>query len=95
MNLKQACGLKPGDRVRTMVAVPNGADPYGRPGYIPGEGYQHDPIPAGQVLIFHKLIPKVCVRNHEPWQDGHVEMLFCEMQAGQRAWLNIGNAERA
>ena len=95
MNIKQARNLKDGDLVRAKLEVPDGADAHGRPGYIPGEGYRHDPIPGGQVMTFRRLIPKVRVVNVEPWQDGHEEMLFCEMRPGQRAWLNIKNAERA
>jgi hypothetical protein len=77
--------------------VPNGADPYGRPGYIPGDGYQNDLIPAGQQLTFFEVIPKVCVTrkdNRRPWQDGFDEMLLCEWRPGQRAWLNIRNARK-
>jgi hypothetical protein len=95
MTRKQALKLKNGDLVRAVVEVPNGADAHGRPGYIPGEGYQKDSIPAGQILVFRGLIPKVCIVNHGPWHDEYAEMLLCEMRPGQRAWLNIRNAEKA
>jgi hypothetical protein len=83
--------------ISVIVAVPNGDDPHGRPGYIPGAGYQKDLIPAGQVLTFLRVIPKACVTreaNQKQWQDSYDEMLFCEWRPGQRAWLNIRNARK-
>ena len=91
MTLKQAMGLREGDLVTALVE-----DPFGGESRWSCEERRwiYDPVRIGQQVAFLRLIPKVVIVRNGPWTDGHDQMLICRTQDGQRAWLNIGNAQR-
>ena len=91
MTLKQAKGLREGDLVAAILE-----DPYGGESHwsIEGRRWIYEPVRAGQVVVFQRLIPKVRIVNNGPWNDGHDQMLLCKTPDGERAWLNIGNAKK-
>ena len=91
MTLKQAKELREGDRVAAILE-----DPYGGESHWSREAgrWIYEPVRTGQVVVFQRLIPKVRIVRNGPWDDGHDQMLFCRTLDGQRAWLNIGNAQK-
>jgi len=90
MTIRQAKTLREGDLVTAIMEDPTG----GESRWIPEENrWIYRSVRAGQVVEFQRLIPKVRIVRNGPWKDGHDQMLFCSGQDGQRAWLNIGNAE--
>jgi hypothetical protein len=92
MTLKQAKALREGDRVIARIESPCG----GESRWSAAERrWIYEPVRAGQVVVFQRLIPKVCIVRNGPWHDGHDQMLFCQTLEGQRAWLNIVNASQA
>ena len=91
MTLNQAKRLQEGDLVAAVLE-----DPYGGESRwsVEDHCWIYEPVRAGQVVVFQRVIPKVMIVHHGPWHDGHDQMLFCKTQAGDRAWLNIGNASK-
>ena len=91
MTLKQAKGLREGDLVAAILE-----DPYGGESHwsIEERRWIYEPVRAGQVVVFQRLIPKVRIVNNGPWNDGLDQMLLCKTPGGDRAWLNIGNAKK-
>jgi hypothetical protein len=92
VTLKQAKGLREGDIVAAILE-----DPYGGESHwsIEKHLWIYEPVRAGQVVVFQRLIPKVRIVRNGPWNDGHDQMLLCRTPEGERAWLNIGNARKA
>jgi len=91
MTLRQARTLQEGDLVAAILEAPYGGESHWD---LEEHLWIYEPVRAGQVVVFQRLIPKVRIVNNGPWNDGHDQMLFCRTQDGQRAWLNIGNAKR-
>ena len=91
MTPKQAKGLREGDLVAAILEDPYGGDSHWS---IEERRWIYEPVRAGQVVVFQRLIPKVRIVNNGPWNDGHDQMLLCKTPGGDRAWLNIGNAKR-
>lgn len=91
MTLKQAKGLREGDLVAAIVEDPHGGESRWS---IEDHCWIYEPVRAGQVVVFQRLIPKVRIVNNGTWNDGHDQMLLCKTPAGERAWLNIGNAKK-
>lgn len=91
MTLNQAKKLREGDLVAAILE-----DPYGGESRWSTEARRwiYESARAGQVIVFQRLIPKVRIVRNGPWTDGHDQMLFCKTPEGQRAWLNIGNANK-
>lgn len=91
MTLNQAKKLQEGDLVAAILEDPTG-------GESRWSGHEtrwvYEPVCAGQVVVFQRLIPKVRIVRSGPWKDGHDRMLFCKTRDGQRAWLNIGNGQK-
>ncbi len=92
MTMKEAKKLCEGDLVAAILE-----DPYGGESHWDSESHRwiYEPVRAGQVVVFQRLIPKVRIVNNGPWNDGHDLMLLCRTLEGERAWLNIGNARKA
>lgn len=91
MKLAQAKKLSRGDILYAKVRVPQGGESrWNSESCI----WEYQPIETNAPLTFGKRIPKVRVVNREPWQDSHKTMLLCYQANGERAWLNISNAER-
>jgi hypothetical protein len=91
MTLKQAKRLQEGDHVAAIVESPEGGESHWS---IEQRRWIYEPVRAGQVVVFQRLIPKVRIVRNGPWNDGHDLMLLCKTLEGERAWLNIGNAKR-
>lgn len=91
MTLRQAKTLKDGDHVIAILEAPYGGESHWS---IEDYCWIHEPIRAGQVVVFQLLIPKVRIMNNGPWNDGNDQMLLCRTLSGRRAWLNIGNAKK-
>jgi hypothetical protein len=91
MTLKEARRLQEGDLVAAMVESPEGGESNWS---IEHRRWICQPVRAGQVVVFQRLIPKVRIVRNGPWNDGHDLMLLCRTLGGERAWLNIGNATR-
>ena len=91
MTLKQAKGLREGDLVAAILEDPCGGESHWS---IEKHLWIYDPVRAGQIVVFQRLIPKVRIVNNGPWNDGHDQMLLCKTPEGERAWLNIGNAKK-
>ena len=91
MTLKQAKDLNEGDHVTAILE-----DPYGGESRwsVEDRCWIYEPVRLGQVVIFQRLIPKVRIVRNGPWADGHDQMLLCRTPDGQRAWLNIANANK-
>ena len=91
MTLNQAKKLQEGDQVAAILE-----DPYGGESRwdVKAGCWIYEPVRAGQVVVFQRLIPKVRIVRNGPWDDGHDQMLFCRTPGDQRAWLNIGNATK-
>ena len=91
MTLKQAKTLQEDDHVTAILE-----DPYGEESHwsIEDRRWIYEPVCAGQIVVFQRLIPKVRIVNNGPWNDGHDQMLLCKTPDGERAWLNIGNAKK-
>ena len=92
MTLKQAKSLQEGDHVAAILEDPYGGESHWN---IDERRWIYEPVRAGQVVVFQRLIPKVRIVRNGPWCDGHDQMLLCKTPAGARAWLNIGNASKA
>ena len=92
MTLRQAKTLQEGDLVAAIVESPQGGESHWS---MEERRWIYEPVRAGQVVVFQRLIPKVRIVNNGPWNDGHDQMLLCRTPAGERAWLNIGNARKA
>ena len=92
MTLKEAKRLQEGDLVAAIVESPEGGESHWS---IEQRRWIYEPVRAGQVVVFHRLIPKVRIVRNGPWNDGHDLMLLCRTLEGERAWLNIGNARKA
>ena len=91
MTLKQAKTLQEGDLVIAIVEDPHGGEArWSREAHC----WIYEPVRAGQVVVFQRLIPKVRIVRNGPWNDGHDQMLLCKTPDGERAWLNIGNAKK-
>ena len=91
MTLKQAKELREGDLVAAIVEDPHGGESRWS---LEDHCWIYEPVRAGQVVVFHRLIPKVRIVNNGPWNDGHDQMLLCKTPDGERAWLNLGNAKK-
>ena len=91
MTLKQAMGLREGEGVTAIVEDPHGGESRWS---TEERRWIYEPVRVGQPVVFLRLIPKVTIVRNGPWTDGHDQMLFCRTQGGQRAWLNIHNAQR-
>ncbi len=91
MTLKQAMGLREGEGVTAIVEDPHGGESRWS---TEERRWIYDPVRVGQPVVFQRVIPKVVIVRNGPWTDGHDQMLLCRTQEGQRAWLNIGNAQR-
>ncbi len=96
MTLKHAKGLRQGDLVAAILEAPYGGESHW---CIEDRRWIYDPVRAGQVVVFQRLIPKVRIVRNGPWNDGHDQMMLCRTLEGEpreaqgkRAWLNIGNA---
>lgn len=91
MKLREAQTLKPGDRVSAKITVPSG-------GGSRWDRIRHTfaavPLPSGEPVTFVRLIPKVRIMKNDPWNDTFDQMLLCQRSNGNRAWINIRNAER-
>ncbi len=91
MTLKEAKELKKGDLITAKIE-----DPFG------GESkwdedrrdWVYTSVKPGDELIFNTLIPKIRIINNAPYNDGHDQLLFCDRKNGERAWLNIKNAQK-
>ena len=92
MTLKEAKRLQEGDRVAAILEAPYGGESRWD---LEGHRWIYEPVRAGQVVVFQRLIPKVRIVRNGPWNDGHDQMLLCRTLEGERAWLNIGNARKA
>lgn len=91
MTLKQAKALREGDQVTAILEDPYGGESRWN---VESRCWIYEPVRAGQVVIFQRLIPKVRIVRIGPWDDGHDQMLLCRTPDGQRAWLNIANANK-
>jgi len=91
VTLKQAKTLQEGDLVIAIVEDPHGGESRWS---LEDHCWIYEPVRAGQVVVFHRLIPKVRIVNNGPWNDGHDQMLLCKTPDGERAWLNLGNAKK-
>jgi len=92
MTLKEAKRLQEGDLVAAIVESPEGGESRWS---IEQRRWIYEPVRAGQVVVFQRVIPKVRIVRNGPWNDGHDQMLLCRTPEGERAWLNIGNARKA
>jgi hypothetical protein len=92
MTLKEAKRLQEGDLVAAIVESPEGGESHWS---IEQRRWIYEPVRAGHVVVFQRLIPKVRIVRNGPWNDGHDQMLLCRTPEGERAWLNIGNARKA
>ncbi len=91
MKLREAQTLKPGDRISATLTVPAGG---GSRWDSTRRHYVAVPLPSGEPVTFVKLIPKVRIMKNGPWNDSFDQMLLCQRSNGDRAWINIRNAER-
>ncbi len=91
MTLKQAKTLQEGDHVTAIVEDPHGGESRWS---LEDHCWIYEPVLAGEVVVFQRLIPKVRIVNNGPWNNGHDQMLLCKTPGGERAWLNIGNAKK-
>lgn len=91
MTLKEAKRLQEGDLVAAIVESPEGGESHWS---TEESRWIYEPVRAGQVVVFQRLIPKVRIVRNGPWNDGHDQMLLCRTLEGERAWLNIGNARK-
>ena len=91
MTLKQAKDLHEGDLVAAILEDPYGGESRWN---VEDRCWIYEPVRAGQVVIFQRLIPKVRIVRNGPWNDGHDQMLLCKTPDGERAWLNLGNANK-
>ena len=92
MTLKEAKRLQEGDLLVAIVESPEGGESHWS---SEQRRWIYEPVRAGQVVVFQRLIPKVRIVRNGPWNDGHDQMLLCRTPEGERAWLNIGNARKA
>lgn len=88
---KAAHQLQPGGLLCARVT-----DPYGGGSTWSPEqrNWIYRSLPAGEVVRFKRVMPKVRVVTGKPWQDGLDELLICTRNDGTRVWLHIGNARR-
>jgi hypothetical protein len=91
VTLKEAKRLHEGDLVAAIVESPEGGESHWS---LEEHRWIYEPVRAGQVVAFQRLIPKVRIVRNGPWNDGHDQMLLCRTLEGERAWLNIGNARK-
>jgi hypothetical protein len=91
VTLKQAKALREGELVAAVLEDPHGGESHWSSEY---HRWIYQPVRAGQVLMFQRLIPKVRIVRNGPWDDAHDQMLLCRTPSSERAWLNIGNAKK-
>lgn len=68
MTLKEAKRLQEGDLVATIVESPEGGESHWS---IEQCHWIYEPVRAGQVVVFQRLIPKVRIVRNGPWNDEH------------------------
>ncbi len=91
MKQREALTLKPRDLICPKVTIPAGG---GRRWDIKRRAFTALPLPAGETVMFIKVIPKVRIVKDGPWNDSFDQLLLCQRSNGERAWINIQNAER-
>jgi hypothetical protein len=91
MKLREALTLRYGDQICAKITVPAGG---GSRWDIKRHAFTAVPLPSGEAVTFIRVIPKVRIIQNGPWNDGFDQLLLCQRSNGDRAWINIQNAER-